>query len=62
MIMAKIMRSLGCSAAVVVAGLALVADVAQAQSTTFAAPPGMSISAGGVSVGGLGFVCCWCCC
>ena len=61
MIMAKIMRSLGCSAAVVVAGLALVADVAQAQSTTFAAPPGLSISAGGVSVDGLGFVCCWWC-
>jgi len=44
-----IMRSLGCGAAVVVAGLALVADVAQAQSNTFAVPPGVTISAGGFS-------------
>lgn len=59
--MAKIMRSLGCGAAVVVAGLALVADVAQAQSSTFAVPPGVTISAGGVSVDVSGSVCCcWC--
>lgn len=64
MMATKIMRSLGCGAAVVVAGLALVADVAQAQSssTPFAVPPGVTISSGGVSVHIFGFVCwCWCC-
>lgn len=45
--MGMIMRS---GVAVVVAGLALVAPVAQAQST-FAVPPGVTFSAGGVSVG-----------